>query len=443
MVVKPSISQVLLAHALGIFILLWPAWINGYPLLFSDTNAFIAQSLKGHFVWDKPFVYGPSLIALHLRTSLWLPLIVQAFLVVNACWLLMRSFGQISWSQLLMSFVVLSVISALPWFTSFLMPDIFAGITVIAIYILAFANSLSTGTRLWAGALAVFSIGSHLTHLPIALACLLVVVMFGVRKSIPVVMAIALAVGIWVVSNGLAFKQYAISPHGSVFMLARLSADGHVEPVLQARCGEQDWKLCSWKSRIPKDSDEFLWSPDGPVWTYPGGPMALSSEAKEVIREALLNDPIHVAISAIRNASDQMTKYRLGDTLSSIHLDGTVGKYLREYFPSEEHDRFKQSLQLQDQLIDYAASLNPLHLGAMLLGLVLSIYLIGIAWRRGQRGLCAFGLMVLLGLIANGVATGALSKPHDRYQARMAWLLVACPLWMSMALRRQGDEGHR
>lgn len=443
MIVKPSMPQALLAHALGIIILLWPAWINGYPLVFSDTNAFIAQSLKGHFVWDKPFVYGPSLIATHLRTSLWIPLVAQALLVVNACWLLLRSFGHVSWSQFLVSCVLLSIMSALPWFTSFLMPDIFAGITVIALYILAFGDRLSTATRIWAGVLAVFSIGSHLTHLPIALACLVVVVMFGIRKAIPVVVVIGLAIGIWMVSNGLAFKQYAISPHGSVFMLARLSADGLVEPVLQARCSDHDWKLCSWKSRLPKDSDEFLWSPDGPVWTYPGGPMALSAEAKEVIAEALLHDPFSVAISAIRNAADQMTKHRLGDTLSSIHLDATVGKYLREYFPSEEYDRFKQSLQLQDQLIHYAASLNPMHLGAMLLGLVLTIYLTGVSWRRGQRGLCAFGLMVVLGLIANGVATGALSKPHDRYQARMAWLLVACPLWMSMALRRHADGVHR
>ena len=36
--------------------------------------------------------------------------------------------------------------------------------------------------------------------------------------------------------------------------------------------------------------------------------------------------------------------------------------------------------------------------------------------------------MVLAGLLANAAATGALSGPHHRYQARIAWLVVLPPL---------------
>ena len=32
--------------------------------------------------------------------------------------------------------------------------------------------------------------------------------------------------------------------------------------------------------------------------------------------------------------------------------------------------------------------------------------------------------MVLAALLANAFATGALSGPHDRYQARIAWLVL-------------------
>lgn len=433
---KPPLTLVLLAHIVGAMILLWPAWINGYPLLFSDTNAFIAQSLKGHFVWDKPYFYGPTLIALHFKISLWPPLIAQALLVVNALWLLSLSLGRQTIAYLLMSCTVLAIVSALPWFTSFLMPDIFSGITVVALYVLAFGDRLKTWVRVWAGLLAVLSIGVHLTHLPIALACLVGAVLFSLKRALAVLVAIVCAFGLWITANGLAFKQYALSPHGSVFMLARLAADGHVEPVLQAQCDKQDWKLCNWKGRLPADSDDFLWKPDGPVWTYPGGPIALSPEAKDIIREVLAHNPVGVGISAVQNTFAQMTKIRLGDTLTSIWLDETVGKYLREYFPQEEYLRFKSSLQAQDKLIGYATLLNTFHLFAVIVGLALTIYLTIKAFRRGQKHLCALGLMVLLGLVANGVATGALSKPHDRYQTRMAWLLVACPIWMSISLRR-------
>jgi hypothetical protein len=48
----------------------------------------------------------------------------------------------------------------------------------------------------------------------------------------------------------------------------------------------------------------------------------------------------------------------------------------------------------------------------------------------------AFALLLLVcaGLFANAFATGALSKPHYRYQTRIAWLLVIPPL---VLLRRK------
>ena len=43
--------------------------------------------------------------------------------------------------------------------------------------------------------------------------------------------------------------------------------------------------------------------------------------------------------------------------------------------------------------------------------------------------------MVLAGLAANAFATGALSGPHDRYQARIAWLVVLPPALAAMRPR--------
>jgi hypothetical protein len=58
--VKPA-AAILLAALL----LVWPAFLNGYPLLFSDTGAFLAQTVVPLMIWDKPWVYGPMLAAFH------------------------------------------------------------------------------------------------------------------------------------------------------------------------------------------------------------------------------------------------------------------------------------------------------------------------------------------------------------------------------------------
>ena len=56
-------------------VLLWPAWLNVYPLVFSDTGGFLHQTLGPLMLWDKPWVYGPLLHLLHWRVTLWLPLV--------------------------------------------------------------------------------------------------------------------------------------------------------------------------------------------------------------------------------------------------------------------------------------------------------------------------------------------------------------------------------
>ena len=69
-------------------------------------------------------------------------------------------------------------------------------------------------------------------------------------------------------------------------------------------------------------------------------------------------------------------------------------------------------------------------------GLVFSLYILLVLWRaqpvvrerQNAQVVAGFILILWAGILANAFATGALSKPHHRYQARIAWLLVLPPL---------------
>jgi hypothetical protein len=50
------------------------------------------------------------------------------------------------------------------------------------------------------------------------------------------------------------------------------------------------------------------------------------------------------------------------------------------------------------------------------------------AWRRRDRRMAGFATMTLVAVLANAAVSGALSAPHHRYQARIAWLLLLPPL---------------
>ena len=58
--------------------------------------------------------------------------------------------------------------------------------------------------------------------------------------------------------------QAAFSVDGYAFPLARLVADGQAVSYLREACPQRRYALCEYIDCLPKDSDEFLWSPDSP-----------------------------------------------------------------------------------------------------------------------------------------------------------------------------------
>ena len=398
----------------------WPAIVNQYPIVFSDTHAFLVQAGQPRMVWDKPWTYGPFLLALHGGTTLWLPLAAQVLMVSHLLWLLAASFGQATGLRHLALGLVLAVGSAAPWFASLLMPDIFAPITVIALYLRAFPGALGIWQRRWVAVLGTAAIAFHLTHLVLAASGLAVVLVLRWRALPRAVVPLGVAVAILVATNMVGFGRLAVSPYGSVFALARLTADGLVAPVLAASCPASGWHLCDWRDRLPASSNAFLWDGDGPVWTAPGGAIGLAPEASAIVGVVLRRAPLAVLRTATVNSLDALRRVALGDTLGPDWLENSITGSLRAYFPPQEIGRFRSGLQARGELARLAAPFNRFHTGLLILGAVGSLLCL---LRPGR----ALALMILVGVAANGFAGGALSGPFDRYQARIAWLVLLPP----------------
>ena len=445
----------------GLF-LLWPAIFNGYPLLYSDSHVFISQPVAGFMNWDKPYIYGPLILLFHVWQTLWLVVLAQALLVSHLLWLVIVTLtpepklaratvthsdtASPVWSvakRHLLACGLLALASTAPWFVSFLMPDIFAAITVLCIFLLGFSKRLSRAEVVWLVLLGAVAIAVHLSHLVIAAACLLGVLCLGLRRLalalLPLVCALAILLG----TNLYAFQNAAISPHGSVFMLARLSGDGNTKEILEKYCAQKNWYLCAWVDRLPADSDDFLWNGKGPVWSHPGGPIGLAPEASEIVSYVIRTRPWPVLLSGLNNMAQQLWMIQLGDTLHPDHLDVTVAKSVRQYFAAAELERLNASRQMKHTLVADAVWFSRLTIVVFYCASAFGLYVLFVAWhkrgaqreqtyspqeREHTRLVVSFILMLWLGVVSNAFATGALSKPHHRYQARIAWLLVLPPL---------------
>ena len=428
-----------LAIFLGGVLFVWPALWNGYPLLYSDTHVFINQPTPGFFNWDKPFIYGPWMLPFHAWQSLWGVVLVQGILISLLVWLTQQVFGIASPLRHLLLCAALSLLTGASWFVSLLMPDIFSGMVVLSIFILGFSKHLSKAMTASVSLLGALAIAVHLSHLVIAAACLCVVLLFRWRRFLYAVLPLVIALFSLVGTTMYAFNKVAVSPFGSVFMLARMSADGNVKSVLEKYCPEKSWTLCAWTDRLAKDSDVFMWDPKGPVWSHPGGPIGLAPEASEIVGLTMRTRPMPLLWSALQNTAMQLSMVKLGDTIHSDWLDVTVLKSVEKFFPAAELERYKKAHQVQETMLEKVSFVSTVGTYTVLLGFLLSLYLF---YRAVQaRNWTALGFIVLIwvAVLANAFATGALSKPHYRYQTRIAWLLVL-PILLQNVIRTQPSQ---
>lgn len=421
---------------LGGLLLIWPAFANGYPLLFSDTGAFLVQLLGRYMVWDKPYIYGPVLAVVSLKLTLWLPALAQGALLSWVLWRVQAVFCRpFPWRHLVLC-LFLSLTSAAPWFASLLMPDVLAPISVLALFLLAYSDS---GRRWPLHIIASFAIASHLTHLVIAAACLAVVLLLRPRAvpraSVPLLVALALLLATNIIGHG----RFGVSPFGSVFALARLVADGPAADYLTESCPESGYRLCAWVGRLPGKEDDFLWDPKGPVWTTPGGPIALAPEASRIVQATILTRPLAVAHAALGNMLTQIATVRLDEVIGAYWLDETVGFRLRAYYPVSEEARFQAGAQRHDKLRVIAAPMQTPHMYLLALGALGTLAVLILSWRRAPT-LSALAALIGVGILANAFVTGALSGPHDRYGARIAWLLLLTPAIYVMARSTASGE---
>lgn len=121
-----------------------PAIWNRFPLLQYDTAGYLARWYEPYLVPSRAVAYGLILNA-GAPLSFWPVVLGQSALTVWVIALTMRAHGLGGRPGLLAGIVAaLSEFSTLPWLTSILLTDIFAGLAVLALYLLLLrANDLN------------------------------------------------------------------------------------------------------------------------------------------------------------------------------------------------------------------------------------------------------------------------------------------------------------
>jgi hypothetical protein len=437
-------------------LLLWPAFWNVYPLVYSDTGTYLTQAIHRYLGWDRPVFYSLFLYALHLQRTLWPPIVAQAILAAWLLHLLRRVLlpGGSAWLLPVLA-AFLAALTSLPFVVSQLMPDVFTALLVIAMALAILAPERLSSAEAWLLVpLTGFMIVAHQSHVALSFILLLCLLPFrhalGAkitpgrargwlwRAVLPLPLACLALIAVNLIGHGRA----SLSPFGNVFLLARLIYDGPGRVALEQHCPQSGWRLCSALGRLPPTSDDFLWHANSPMAEL-GGAKILSAEANAIILTAIRESPFAVLRGAAANAAAQLARFATGDGLRP--WPDTVTPAIVRDFPKAEAAAYAAARQQRGDRPPQASSdgsflpapFIELHNVAAGAGICSAFLVLIQGLRRGHIA-AGFAAGALLAVLANAVITGALSGPLDRYQSRIVWLPLAVTFlaFPTLSLRR-------
>ena len=485
--------------ALGAALLMWVAVVDGRPAVFSDTALYYDQAeylfealhlvSAGHAVEPpgdpaglpsrsgvpntsaeidgaRSPIYGAPTYLLQRAGSLWLVAFVQAWAAAGAVYLLYGVAAPRAprWGYLALM-AGLAALTPLPFFASWIMPDLFAGVAGGGLLLLlVYPDRLSSGRLACAAVLTGFGLAVHRSNLLDAAAVILAAAALLRLSGLPWaragrrtawVGALALAT---VVAGALVYlpiRAKAGQPIGTPpFMSARALADGPGLAYLRRACTGPGtpFALCAFRDRPMLTSDQILWSNrrKTAVFLAADAPTRLRMEredARFAVTETL-NDPCAEARASAWNAVQQFAMAYVDDPLKAqgFYVSDSFWRatVLRRILPGaascprstscrprvgKEVSWGLESVGLTLGLLVLAWRLSAADLRAMLMGRAEA------DWRDDRvRLLTALALTLIL-LLANAVVCGVLSGPFPRYQARLIWLV---PLMAGLTTSRLG-----
>jgi hypothetical protein len=423
-----------IASLLMIVVLLAPAIWNGFALLEYDTGGYLARWFEGYLVPSRPGAYG-LLLAAAVRFQFWPVLIAHAGATIWILALLMRELGVRDRPLVLAGLVsLLAVVTTLPWLTSILLTDIFAGLAVLAIYLLLFGENVSIPERWALRAFVAFAAASHSATLALVaiLVCVVVALPRGIISPARVrdaAVTLLLAVMTTLGANAVISGRLQFTPGGYGIVFGRMLEDGIVSRYLDDHCPGASLKLCPFRTELPLTADEFLW--DNGVFNRLGRFDGLADEMRSIVLGSLREYPLLQAKAALRATAMQLARVATGEGVVNTlwHTYAIMERYAPAAAPAMRR-AYQQRGELHFNLI------NHIHVPVALLAFALLPAVIAARWRWPQlNGLSLLAATIAVSVLANAFVCGALSNPHDRYGARLTWLAPLALMMVPVCLR--------
>lgn len=486
-------AQPYVAGLLAAVLLCWLSLWNGYPLVYEDTLTYlerpatVAWSLGGVASdWANPdksirltlpaepprtaqthtdapaqpapyrggrsIYYGIPAYALDLVGGLWAVIAAQAVLIsmmVALVWF--RCLGLASRGGFVLVVGLLAALTSAGLFTNLVMPDIFAGALVLGLAMLfAYGERLGRGDRWFVGITSLFAIIVHDTHLLVAVMMVVAALVLPLvwRRLRPLRSRRGGRLAVAAVSGGiiasLAFVVFVTAwtgqgPARLPFLTAHLLAKPGFGEYLARECdgARDDWAACAFRDEVPMTWTKFLFDSAPGTGGYASrGPQvrdAISKQEMSLLLSALADSPVAIGGALIADGFEQIGAFSYEDLAPR-----PKARYIQKNFPDVIIDRVQASQLWADDAP--LARMSRVQEAVVVISLpVLALFMVLLLRTRTPeaRSFGWFAVLVLIGVVGNGLICGVLASPYDRFQSRVIWLVPLLAMYAVAVWRQQ------
>lgn len=423
-------------------LLLWPALVNGLPLVFPDTLDYVTNARDWRLGITRPPGYAWAILPLWHAGGLWAVVVAQALL---SAWIVLLTLRVVGAGPIASAAAIglVVVATAAPLQASWVMADALSAPTLAAAALLVAGW---TGLTPWRRAilLAVVTIGaaSHQAHVAMILAAAFgAALAVGCWRGAGAAASAALAaLAVVVGANWLVFGHADTAAASPVFLLARLAADGLVLPHLPAACAERpEMMLCARAAWLDgRHLDAFLWRPDSPVWSDYHGLEHMRADARAILAHVVPAEWPSILANGLQRALALPAALRFPEAdlrpMAEPMMSGLA----------HQMPELLRAVGASMQLSGALAALPPVRAIPLATGAALILLPLALLSPGPLRGLAA---ALICGIAGNALVVGLSAEPYDRYQSRIAWLAVPiavvalAQLRGATASRRPGPSG--
>ena len=477
------------AVAIGALILLVPAVLSGRPFIFYDTWVFymwghdVIAALghpwpvhgafpAGRNLWASEVVsalpavvdetqFRLTLSAIGSRSAfyavpvallrwVWLAAAAQA-LVVSACLEVLTRAAGLRRPAFLAIMAALTAATTLPFFTAFIMPDVFTALAIVAAGTLFFFPHALSRIATWSlSALIAYAVTAHTSNLLVVAAAVVVGALLiawtttireGLRRAIPGGAALLAGVAMTMAGGQVLAQEFGHPIRNPPFLLARVLVDGPGLAYLEQVCPDAGYVSCELVDRQREQklySEGFMWPHVG---IFPFSPRhdparreQFYAEQWRIVLGTIEHDPIGQASASAKNALWQLVMFKVRPEMNDALVDvlrlplrraGITASLTPNVDACLAGDGQGCNLTVRGWMWRYLQLWQ--HAVVALASLLIAYRLLpGLASGFRQPALSRdqlFALFACCLVVTNAVVCGVLSGPYNRYQARVVWLI--------------------